>query len=265
MRERVYKERTDHGPISLYHHDSKGTIFPCHWHDEYELLYFHKNTAILKIENQSYVMPEGSVAIVNPGELHTVASFESSGCRLSALVCKLSDVQEHYINLQDDNSLIVRIFETYQTQKNSYLAVKGMIYQLFYHLQTEDKVKPLVNSPAANQNMKRVLTYMEENYFEAITLEDMARKARFSKYHFIRVFKQYTDNTPQKFLNEIRISKAKEILKTGSVDITNTALQVGFENVSYFIKVFKGITGQTPLKYQKKDRQESVDLQDSTR
>jgi transcriptional regulator GlxA family with amidase domain len=103
----------------------------------------------------------------------------------------------------------------------------------------------------SNESIKAVLLFIEDNFSEKLTIEDLAKTAKLSKYHFIRVFKAYTDTTPIEYLKEVRISKAKELLKQNKTDITNTALMVGFDNISYFIKVFKEICGVTPLKFSK--------------
>lgn len=253
MREKTFKEHAKHGQISLYKHDGKGSMFNYHWHDEYEFLYFYKNSAILKIENHSFEMPAGTCAIINPGELHSVTSKKTTDCGLYALVFNMPDVFESFQNILSDNEVAIKIFSTYLTENHSHLDLKSQIYHLLHALEKENKIKPPLNSPTHNENIKTVLSFIENNYHTKITIDDLAEQANISKYHFIRVFKSYTDMSPIKYLVSIRISKAKDILKAGNADITNTALQVGFDNISYFIKVFKETCGVTPLKYLKEN------------
>ena len=253
MREKIFKEHAHHGQISLYKHDGKGSMFHYHWHDEYELLYFYKNSAILKIENQSFEMNATACAIINPGELHSVTSKKNTDCGLYALVFNLPDVFESFQNILSDNEVAIKIFNTYLAENHSHLDIKSQIYHLLHALEKENKIKTALNSPTHNENIKTVLSYIENNYHKKITIDDLAAEAKISKYHFIRVFKSYTDMSPIKYLVSIRISKAKDILKAGNADITNTALQVGFDNISYFIKVFKEICGVTPLRFLKEN------------
>ena len=251
MREKILKEVAKHGEMSLYKHEGSGLLFHYHWHDEYELLYFNKSTALLKLENKSFEMSAGTCAIINPGELHSVSSKKGAECGVIALVFKLLDVFENYENFFDENPLPIAIFETYQKTINPTLSIKSQIYNLLYQLQVQNKIKTAINAPSQQSNIKKVLSFMENNYSENSSIAQLAKEAGLSKYHFIRVFKSYTDQTPIKYLNQIRITKAKELFKTGNTDVTNTAMQVGFENISYFIKVFKEINGVTPLKYMK--------------
>lgn len=250
MREKILKEHKNHGQVALYNHYGKGMLFPCHWHDEYELIFFYKNSAVLRIENQSFEMKEGCFALFNPGEIHTVSAKPKTESGIYALVFRLSDVFDNFNNFFEETELTEQIFDTYFKEKHSPLALKSQIYHLLSHLQ----IKNAVNSPLQNENIKNVLSFMENNYNEKISVEDLAREAKLSKYHFIRVFKAYTDVTPIKYINQIRIAKAKELMKAGNTDITNTALQVGFDNISYFIKVFKELCGVTPLKFLKLEK-----------
>lgn len=251
MREKIFREQAKHGQMSLYKHEGKGSMFNCHWHDEYELIYFYKNSAVLRIENQSFEMAKGTTAIINPGELHSASSYKNQECGLYAIVFKLSDILQNYNNILINNALTINIFNTILKENNSHLEIKSQIYNLLYNLEINNGIKTSINPQGLNVNIKNVISYIEDNFAQKITLDDLSKQARLSKYHFIRIFKVYTDVTPIRYINQIRISKAKELLKAGNTDITNTALQVGFDNISYFIKVFKEICGVTPLKYLK--------------
>jgi len=254
MREKIFKENAEHGQIAFYKHSGLGSMFNCHWHEEYELIYCFKNCASLRIESQSYKMYEGDSFIINPGELHSVSSTKGAECGVYAMVIRLNDVLVDFQNKLDEKGLAAKIFETYLNDSNALLLIKSQIYQLLYVLQTQDKSTSRENYLLQNVNMKSVLTYLDDYYSEKVTLESLAKQAKLSKYHFIRSFKAYTGVTPIKYLNQIRITKAIEILKSGNTDMTHTAMQVGFDSISYFIKVFKETCGTTPLKYQKKSR-----------
>jgi AraC-like DNA-binding protein len=81
-----------------------------------------------------------------------------------------------------------------------------------------------------------------------ITLVELAQKAGMSKYHFSRVFKRYIGMTPIKFVTLRKIEKAKELLKRRDFNVSAVAYQLGFNDVSTFIKQFKKFTGLTPAK-----------------
>lgn len=82
-----------------------------------------------------------------------------------------------------------------------------------------------------------------------INLDILAKKANLSKYHFTRVFKKTTGMSPMKFVTYMKINKAKELLKRDDYNVSKVALDVGFQDLSNFIKQFKKSTGLTPSSY----------------
>jgi len=91
--------------------------------------------------------------------------------------------------------------------------------------------------------------FMDEYYSGRIDLKEMAAKASMSRFHFIRIFQQIYGVTPRQYLRDIRISKAKELLKKG-LSVTQTCFEVGYESVTTFSNAFKRGTGYSPKKYQ---------------
>lgn len=95
----------------------------------------------------------------------------------------------------------------------------------------------------------KVVCYVESNYKELISLQQMANLANMSKYHFVRLFRREVGMTPVRYLKFVRIQRAKELLKRTELSIASTALMVGFQDVSNFNKNFRGIEGRTPSEY----------------
>ena len=93
------------------------------------------------------------------------------------------------------------------------------------------------------------IQYLNTHYGEHITLEDMARRVYLSPSYFSRIFKKETGISFSSYLNRVRIEHSKELLRHQNIRLTDIALLSGFEDQSYFTKVFKKITGTTPLHY----------------
>lgn len=94
--------------------------------------------------------------------------------------------------------------------------------------------------------------YIDTHYFEKITLEDLAQKVYLSTPYLSRIFKEEIGTTFNNYLNQVRISKSKSLLQCDNLRLTDISIAVGFEDQSYFTKVFKRITGITPNKYRDK-------------
>jgi AraC-like DNA-binding protein len=87
--------------------------------------------------------------------------------------------------------------------------------------------------------------FIDAHYADPIDLDNIADEAYFSKFHFIRMFKNIYRRTPHQYLIFVRIEKAKELLKTGMA-VSDVCYAVGFESLSSFCGLFKRMTGTTP-------------------
>ena len=93
--------------------------------------------------------------------------------------------------------------------------------------------------------------YINEHYHTDLNLEVLSRKLLVSKYHLLRLFKRYYGQTPQQYLSQKRIEKAKEHLREG-MSVTEVCFAVGFKSLGSFSSLFKRKTGSSPVEYQKR-------------
>lgn len=98
--------------------------------------------------------------------------------------------------------------------------------------------------------------YLAQNYSCEISLEDMAVRCGLSKYHFLRMFKQYTGFTPYDYLNTLRIAQAKNLLADTDLPAYKIGQLVGFPGEASFIRLFKRKTGATPGAYRDNQKME---------
>ena len=95
----------------------------------------------------------------------------------------------------------------------------------------------------------RVMDYIKSNYGSKITLEDIASSVHLSASHLSGLFRKETGQTISAYLNYVRIEKSKQLLKTSEIPIAQIGALCGFEDQSYFTRVFKQQTGLSPKKY----------------
>lgn len=91
--------------------------------------------------------------------------------------------------------------------------------------------------------------YIEQHLKEPLTLEDVANACFLSKSHFCKIFKEETGKTFKTYLNEVRIERAKSLLRHSSLKNYSIAKEVGIEDASYFNELFKKTTGLTPNEF----------------
>jgi AraC-like DNA-binding protein len=115
------------------------------------------------------------------------------------------------------------------------------------------KVRPVSSHTLLKQQERihRIYRYVEEHFKETINTNAIAEKVNLSVPAFCRYFKKATKLTYTDFVNQYRINQAKKLLLQDR-NVTEACFESGFENLSYFNRVFKKITGESPSKFKKK-------------
>ncbi len=106
--------------------------------------------------------------------------------------------------------------------------------------------------PVANDDslpLQRARMFIDEHFYLPVNLEQISRAANFSRYHFIRLFRQAFHQTPHQYLTHKRIEKAKQLLAESDLTVTDVCLAVGFESLGSFSTLFRKAVGQSPTVY----------------
>ena len=101
--------------------------------------------------------------------------------------------------------------------------------------------------------LQRTVESMRENLGEPLTVDDLARTAMFSKFHFSRVFQRMTGLSPGRFLSALRIAEAKRLLRSTSLTVADISHQVGYNSVGTFSTRFHSSVGMSPREYRRGD------------
>ena len=113
----------------------------------------------------------------------------------------------------------------------------------------EDREAGETDSPASCFIVKNALAYIEENYREKLKLSDVADQIYVSQWHLSKLLNKHTGQNFSEILNNIRIEKAKELLKDPSLRIGDIAEEVGFLDMAHFSRVFKKQAGISANEY----------------
>ena len=110
-------------------------------------------------------------------------------------------------------------------------------------------IRSEMGQPLSNSHIQDVLLYLEADYMNRITIEDILQFCPLSRSHFHSLFKQETGKTFIQYLNQLRCDKAGNLLITTDDTILNISLNTGFNNLSHFCHTFKDVKGSSPAKY----------------
>ena len=114
-------------------------------------------------------------------------------------------------------------------------------------LQVETDLSPLPGLPVSlPERLQRVIDHIERNLSAPLCLEELARCACMSKFHFCRLFRQHIGMSPKQYCLSRKIELARQLLHQPGQPVTLTAFRLGFNDVTEFIRQFKKFTGLTP-------------------
>jgi len=142
----------------------------------------------------------------------------------------------------------LRVFESKQ---DIYEWCISKIQQLVTHL---------VNSKTINTDNDVIISaakFIEANYMNEITLEDVARAVSVSPYYLSKLFKSQMSQNFIDFLTDLRVDAAKKKIPDSNMSIKDICYEVGYNDPNYFTRVFKKVTGQTPLEYRQANKSTS--------
>lgn len=109
--------------------------------------------------------------------------------------------------------------------------------------------------------LRRVRAYIDDHIGERISLDELARQAGVSRFHFARQFRLTTGESPMEYLRRIRIERSKSILQSRETPIAEVAAILGFSDQSHFTRIFARLVGVPPGSYAKADVWSSTALE----
>ncbi len=122
------------------------------------------------------------------------------------------------------------------------------IHLLRHYTSAGRPIKPS-SQRLTQQQMQRVRDYIHEHLGQELSLELLAQQAGFSPYHFARLFRLTTGESPHQFVQRLRIERAQQLLTGTPLPLAQIALESGFASQSHFTQVFKRQLGLTPRSY----------------
>lgn len=242
---------------------------PFHWHVEYEMIIVKKGRLKLILDGKSFYVNEGESAFISGGVVHGgipeeceyyCIVFDLAALFKDVALCSKSvaifltnaDCFTGVYGAERKQSAIMReILYSMQNRNNGYdLNVIGFLWQLLSAFVSEPVISASAQfNKSQRQKLKDVLSYIRKNIDKNITLEELAEVSGMSPRYFCRVFRNMTGRTPIDYVNYYRVETASQMLITTGESVTEIALNCGFNDMSYFSKMFKKLKGISPSKF----------------
>jgi AraC-like DNA-binding protein len=271
-------------PLQLYRMESSrtGVFIPFHWHPEIELIFIQRGTLQLTVNEQSFSGAVGDIFWIGQESLHQMGSGGS--VQYGALVFPMEFlkfeefdyVQHHYLNpicrkekhfptkiprgcphyeqvwaeLMEIDSLDRERGAAYQ------FLLKASLLKLISMLTADGLLQSADGrndslSESRLEGLKAILSFIGSRYGEKLSLADTAEAFGLSPKYFSRYFKKNFKCSFVDYLTGFRLERAVDLLMSTDLSVSEIALAVGFDNLSYFIKRFRDMHGCTPLQFRK--------------
>lgn len=235
------------------------SLFALHSHDEYEILIFLKGDSHYIIEDKTYLLEAGDVIIIRKHEMHRIYHnsnseyhrivimvspefFKSRNCSeyenafLNPLTKKGNKINSEIVHSSGLHDAIVRLKKYSDNFKNtSSPVVDSVIVEILYII---NSIVSFTKADVVNKQLKPVISYINNNFTEEITLDTLSEKFFISKFHLCRIFREATGLTIQGYVKSKRLLYAKELIQNG-MNMTEAAMCAGFNNYSSFYRAYK--------------------------
>ncbi len=254
---------------------SKST-FSEHIHDYYHIVIYSKGNGFYSRDGIFEAAEPGHCVLTHPGQKHDFAS------RMKSAV--YSEITFSYQTPAEKNSKLTfnellskfagtecclkktiilpresqNTFHKYITQTTDYLNSthpRALYYacwtleHIFNYL--IDNCCDQEQTSIVDDRITQIQIWIEQNYIDNLSMDDLAKKAGLSKGYFFRAFKKAFGIAPLSYQQQLRIEAAKTLLKTTSLRCNEIAYRVGFNDVYFFHRIFKKLVGLTPNQYRK--------------
>ena len=266
-------------PYRIWHNDiNKG--FTPHRHSALEIIFPEENVYTVICNKNTYEVQPAQILFIPPGVTHEIIA-PPNGMRyiylmnvsyftsLRSFARIMSILSQPLLITREDNEqaydeiygILMQMNREYFTEKEySDLSIPSLLLQLFislgknYEKQINSCANPLPTKRKEYMDLfTNTLKYIDEHFTERLSLEDMAAKTGFSKFHFSRLFKKYTNYNFSDYLCLRRVMEAETLLLRQDIPITDVAITSGFSSISTFNRIFKQQKGCSPSEYRNRN------------
>lgn len=199
-----------------------------------------------EIDGKSYSSAQNDITFMPAGmSYHTqvqqsgsmlLVHFETDDCTLNAQPIFQG-------NRPDLRILFSELCEKYSLDECNYFHCMSLFYAILANLSNPQQAIP--------RRLQLAKKQIDTQFSDPISIASLANESGISEVHFRNEFRRYYGMSPLSYLKQVRISNARQLLRSGYYTVTDVALACGFESISYFSYEFKRLTGITPTEFLK--------------
>lgn len=229
-------------PVTLYKYgDSTPYVTKPHTHKELTLGCIKSGESTLNISGEQYSVHAEDIIIIPKSTVHLCSPVDIDNFSYVILHISNTWIEEELSDLNINTGVIKprqNLFNRVIDQADS-----DSIYELFSLIPEMESIKVL-----KEHKLSQIKEYIDTEFTEDLSLDKLSMQFSINKFSLIRSFKKEYYLSPHQYIMDLRVNRAKELIRTGE-DLTSITHSCGFYDQSHFIKTFKIYTGLTPESY----------------
>lgn len=250
-------------------------------HDFWELVYADKESVVCTANDKTLILNEGEILFHKPNEYHALSANGKNAPNvfIVSFECKSEAVRFfEYKRLRLDKQFRRFIYSIIEESKKTFdlhtsdpslkkiqlLAmptlggeqlIKNYLELLLISImrnETEKKNSDVIflqKEDYVGRISKEIVTYLKAHLYERLSIEDVCKTLNYNKSHLFKCFKSDMGTSIMAYFHQLKIEKAKQLLRENEWSVTQIATTLSFDSPNYFSKSFKKTTGYTPLQY----------------
>lgn len=251
--------------IEAYIYRGNTKKIPNHFHEYYEIGFIEYGARLVTCQSKEYKAISGDIVLFNPDDKHSceaeIDDYLDYRCIHIPISFLTNILYEYHGNktlphfppvIYNDETLYCLLKDLHQMILSGKNGIeKEEHFLLFLHelLAKTSTFKELEKEVGVTSDgISNACTFIEQHFFQDITLDMLCKIAGFSKFHFIRSFTQVKGISPYSYISALRIKRAQELLQTDR-PLCEIALELGYSHQSHFTNTFKKTVGMTPKQY----------------
>lgn len=254
-----------------------GPVCGVHYHSEIEMLYVTDGGMAAYADGGEYIASKGSVFFVNSRVPHSTVALEN-GTQNILLQFRIpsnpagESAVRYLKRFMSTNEIAAYVFKPGSPEANELISYilnmykeytdKGNAYEYYMMSYLQSIIARLhrsnilmdANTVFDNKSIEKIypaLEYIDKNYNENVSLDELSALLNLNQYYFCRLFKKATNTTFVEYLNFVRVCKAEKLILKSDKSISEISYEVGFASLSYFNRTFKKYKSCSPTEYKK--------------
>ncbi|MGG1068655.1 AraC family transcriptional regulator [Priestia megaterium] len=266
----VKEIRTAHGDADLHieAYRFKGIMqkFPAHFHEYYVIGFIEEGQRHLICQGKEYIINPGDLLLFNPYDVHSCEQIDGKTLDYRCINMAPEVMKKAVFDINGSESLprfnnsVVQRSDAVSSLKELHLQILNgerefkkeelFLYLLEELMQDHSNLSFLSSAVDTSHEITTICSYLEDNYTNKITLDELSQLIGWSKYRLLRSFTKQKGISPYSYLETIRINQAKKLLEQGKKPI-DVSFLTGFSDQSHLTRFFKSQVGLTPKQYMK--------------